>query len=119
MEDWNLLLTRTPINVSNKGSFIEATYLYYDKVSVTSFNIDRLKTIGQPIAQVNALHSHRAAATAKSEDAGGLEPVLFITEGAKVMVTCNLWQEVGLCNGASGSCPHFVQRREFHHLACQ
>ena len=91
MEDWNLLLTRTPTNVSNKSSFTEATYLYYDKVSVTSFNIDRLKTIGQPIARVNALHSHRAAATAKSEDAGGLEPVLFIAEGAKVMLTCNLW----------------------------
>ena len=60
-------------------------------MSVTSFNIDKLKLVGKPIARVNALHSHQAAAIATPEDAGGLHPVLFIAEDAKVMLTCNLW----------------------------
>ena len=65
--------------------------------------MDKLKTIGKPIAGVKAIHSHAAAAAAKPEDAGGLESVLHIAEGAQVMLTCNLWREVGLCNGASGT----------------
>ena len=66
-EDWNL---RTPTNAVNKTIFSKATHLYYDKMSVTSFNIDKLKSIGKPIARVNALHSHQAAAIATPEDAG-------------------------------------------------
>ena len=43
------------------------------------------------------------AASAKSDDAGGLEAVIFMAEGAQVMLTSNLWQQVGLCNGTKGT----------------
>ena len=33
----------------------------------------------------------------------GLEPVVFLAKGARVMLTMNLWSSVGLCNGASGT----------------
>ena len=33
----------------------------------------------------------------------GLEPVVFLAKGARVMLTINLWSSVGLCNGATGT----------------
>ena len=37
-----------------------------------------------------------------ADDMSGLEPVVFLCKGAKVMLTMNLWPKVGLCNGATG-----------------
>lgn len=34
--------------------------------------------------------------------------VIFIAKGARVMRTANLWQEVGLCNGAAGTVYDFI-----------
>lgn len=39
---------------------------------------------------------------ATSDDAGGLDVVIFLADGAAVILTSNLWQEVGLCNGVTG-----------------
>ena len=38
----------------------------------------------------------------------GLEPLLFLAKGAKVMLTMNLWPKIGLCNGATGKVVHIV-----------
>ena len=34
--------------------------------------------------------------------------MLFLAEGAEVMLTANLWPDVGLCNGAPGTMHHFI-----------
>ncbi len=33
----------------------------------------------------------------------GLEPVVSLAKGARVMLTMNLWSSIGLCNGATGT----------------
>ena len=47
-----------------------------------------------------AKHNHKEAQKAKSDDADGLENEVLLAEGAKVMLTCNLWTSKGLVNGA-------------------
>ena len=45
-------------------------------------------------------------------DMSGLEPVVFLAKGAKVMLTMNLWPSVGLCNGATGRIIDYIYQVE-------
>ena len=49
-----------------------------------------------------AIHQHWLKKIS-SDDMSGLEPVVFLAKGARVMLTMNLWSNVGLCNGATGT----------------
>ncbi len=80
--------------------FSDAVRLFYTKESVAEYNFNKLKTLGTPTARINAVHSSAVAASAKSDDAGGLYPVVLHAPQARVMLAANLWQEVG--NGAGG-----------------
>ena len=104
-DDWKLLLSRSPQDASNFQEFHDAVSLFYDKASVAQYNISSLHQLGTPVAAIKAVHSSAAAAAAaaQSDEAGGLEPVVFLANGAKAMLTANLWPEVGLCNGAAGT----------------
>lgn len=64
------------------------------------YNIQRLRANGEPVATIKAIHSGPNAAKASSDEASGLEPVLSIAHGARVMLTFNLWVNTGLVNGA-------------------
>ena len=52
---------------------------------------------------IKAIHNCTTAALPKPNDAGGLYPAIFVAEGALVMLTANLWQQVGLCNSVAGT----------------
>ena len=75
--------------------------MFYDKQSVAEYNIQKLQSLNKPIACINAIHNSLAS-TAKPDEAGGLYPVLYLASNAQVMLTANLWPQVGLCNGAAG-----------------
>ena len=101
-EDWAKLLTRTPTNASDASRFDDAIHLFYNKDKVNFFNVTELNKLSTPIARINAIHSSSLAAAAKSDDAGGLDSMVLLAKGARVMLICNLWQQTGLCNGATG-----------------
>ena len=42
----------------------------------------------------------------------GLELIISLAKGAHVMITMNLWTDVGLCNGANGAVLNFMYARK-------
>ncbi len=103
VDDWKLLLTRQPSNVTNLCDFEDATRLFYSNEQVANYNHEQLTKLEHPIAHINARHSSALAKKISADDMSGLEPVVFLAKGARVMLTMNLWSSVGLCNGATGT----------------
>ena len=88
LDDWKLLLTRQPSNVTNLTEFNEAVRLYYSNDDVRNYNHEQLSKLQQPVAQINAHHSSPLAKKISPEDMSGLQPLLFFAKGAKVMANC-------------------------------
>ena len=103
VDDWKLLLTRQPSNVTNLCDFEDSTRLFYSNEQVANYNHEQLTKLEHPIAHINARHSSALAKKISSDDMSGLEPVVFLAKDARVMLTMNLWSSVGLCNGATGT----------------
>ncbi|KAH7117267.1 hypothetical protein B0J13DRAFT_681205 [Dactylonectria estremocensis] len=69
--------------------------------------------LGRPVVQIKVKNVGPGAAAAPDDKAGNLAKQILICIGARLMLTSNLWQLVGLCNDACGTDPPCVIMMEF------
>jgi len=93
---------------SNALDWDKALHLFFDDRSDLEFDINRLKSSGNPIACLDTWHNRHEAKSKDLLEANGLHAQLFLCKGANVMLTSNLCTAVGLHNGARGRVEDFV-----------
>ncbi|KAG7429399.1 ATP-dependent DNA helicase PIF1 [Fusarium oxysporum f. sp. raphani] len=105
MESWKLLSARVPAKLDDRevARFSSALRVYATKDRVNEYNHYHLDRLGRPVVQVKAKNVGPGAAAAPDDKAGNLAKQIPICIGARLMLTSNLWQPVGLCNGARGT----------------
>ena len=87
--DWELLMARCCSQVDS-AAFDDALHLHPTVQVVAEYNVAKLCNTGEPIATIKAVHTGPNASKASPEDASGLEPVICLARGARVMLTSNL-----------------------------
>ena len=76
------LMTRTAGEVGDIRAFDKALHLYPTIEAVAEHIVAKLCASGHPVAVLRAVHTGPGASKASTDDAGGLEPVVYITWGS-------------------------------------
>ena len=106
---------RLDLSTSTKQTFggDKVTHLYCTNREVAERNIECLKRVGEPIVLMKAKHSGEGS-KGSVNDSQGLNKLIYLCKGAKILVTKNIWQQAGLCNGASVIVVDMIFDREYN-----
>ncbi|CAG8787573.1 3381_t:CDS:2 [Cetraspora pellucida] len=80
--------------------FSDAKYILPKWFKVDKINIEKLKSLNCPITKIIVTHTGIGAKNADSNVVIGLEAQLLLAKGTQIMLTANLWTNVGLINRA-------------------
>jgi len=94
---------RSELGVVERARFDGALRIYARKQQVARCNIDTLETNAQPAIKIVAKHNCPAARRGTDDDAEGLVAEIYLSIGARIMLTCNLPTRFGLVNGTMGT----------------
>ena len=108
ISDWKLLCSRNVHFFDTSNLEYMPVRLAYTNEVVAKHNYNMLKKQDRQIITLKAVHSNSKAAKLSSDDFGGLEPVVNLALGSRVMLVRNLWVAKGLCNGAMGEVTDIV-----------
>ena len=112
LSDYRVLENRfiSKVDSEEEHAFRNAIRLFALRANVDCYNQDVIENLVDevtkkqvPVARVPSINSSRKAEKCSADEAEGLEPVLFLSQGSRIMLSQNLWTAKGLVNGSIGT----------------
>ncbi|KAE8739288.1 hypothetical protein FOCC_FOCC015211 [Frankliniella occidentalis] len=99
------------LSSNEKRKFNSCIRICSTNESANDYNIQKLKLLRRPIANIKSENNCKTAFLSSDELADGLTNIITLSIGAKVMLRKNLNVNRGLVNGAIGILKHFLYEK--------